>query len=396
MRKIRQNRSLVMLVPLVLVLFLGGAIWLMHTPVPSQKTLPGALLVPVLLALLMGGTVLIVGSLLALGGLASYIVHTLIQPQRRAARWPEPERVFHLPAERVSFPASHGRHLVYGLYIARPGATTTILVSPGYRRGLKDILEVCKPLWDHGHHVLAFEYYGHGSVIGVPITLGHREVQDFLGAVAYAKQRDPRTHIGAIGYSMGAAVTIMGAARTQDVEAVVADSAFASHWSAVELAVHRAFRRTAPLPRQLLALLYLMTDHLLWWRAGYRFHQVQPYQEVAKIAPRPLLLIHGTNDTVVSPDDATCLYEAAQSPKALWLIEGAEHIKGYLVDRQTYLIRVLAFFEQAFSGVSACQQTQHALDPSTERPAEKHTDALQEEDRWSQAIHAGGDTLASF
>ena len=188
----------------------------------------------------------------------------------------------------------------------------------------------------------------------------------------------------------------MGAARSQDVEAVVADSAFASHWSAVELAVHRAFRRTAPLPRRLLALLYLMIDRLIWWRAGYRFHQVQPCQDIAKIAPRPLLLIHGTNDTVVSPDDATRLYEAAQSPKALWLIEGAEHIKGYLVDRQAYLTRVLTFFEQAFFEVSARQQTQHALDPSIERPAEKHTDALQEEDRWSQAIHVCVDTLVNF
>jgi fermentation-respiration switch protein FrsA (DUF1100 family) len=376
MRKRMQNRSLVMLVSLVLILAIGGVIWLMKTPLSSQETLPLALLAPALLALLIGSIIPGIGSLLALGGLASYIVHTLIQPQRRAARWPEPAHMFNLPTERVSFPARNGRHLVHGLYIARPGATT-ILVSPGYRRGLKDILEVCKPLWDRGNHVLAFEYYGHGSVIGVPVTLGYREVQDFLGAVAYAKQRDPRTHIGAIGYSMGAAVTIMGAARTQDVEAVVADSAFASHWSAVELAVHRAFRRTAPLPRQLLALLYLMTDHLLWWRAGYRFHQVQPYQEVAKIAPRPLLLIHGTNDTVVSPDDATRLYEAAQFPKALWFIEGAEHIKGYLVDRQTYLTRVLTFFEQAFSGVSVRLQTQLSLGASTEGSVEKHTDALQ-------------------
>lgn len=225
--------------------------------------------------------------------------------------------------------------------------------------------------------MLAFEYYGHGSVIGVPVTLGYREVQDFLGAVAYAKQRDPWTHIGAIGYSMGAAVTIMGAARTQDVEAIIADSAFASNWRTVELAVHRAFRRTAPLPGFLLTLLYCTTDAVLWWRAGYRFYQVQPSRDRAKIAPRPILLIHGTSDTVVSPDDATRLYEAARSPKLLWFIEGAEHIRGYLVDRQTYLTRILAFFEQAFSEVPACQQTRLPHHVSTAGLAEKHTDALE-------------------
>ncbi len=180
----------------------------------------------------------------------------------------------------------------------------------------------------------------------------YREINDFLGAIAYIKQRDPSTHIGAMGYSMGAAVTLMGAARTQDVEAVVADSAFASSWSAVELAVHRAFRLRSRLPGWLLTLLYSTTDLLLWWRAGYRFHQVEPYQEVAKIAPRPLLFIHGTNDAIVSLDNAMRLYEAAHFPKYLWLIEGARHTKGYLVDRPAYHQHVLTFFEYALSKAS--------------------------------------------
>lgn len=338
-RKIIQHRKIV---ALAIVLVTGAMAGLSRTPLFPRMALP-----PVLFALLGGSLVISLGSLLMLGGLASYIVHTLTHPQRRAAPYPEPERVLNLPAERVSFPALSDRHQVYGFYIARPGATTTIVLSPGYRRGLKDILEMCKPLWDAGHQVLAFEYHGHGGVVGIPITLGYREIDDFLGAIAYLKQRDPSTHIGAMGYSMGAAVTLMGAARTQDVEAVVADSAFASSWSAVELAVHRAFRLRCRLPGWLLTLLYSTTDLLLWWRAGYRFHQVEPYQDVAKIAPRPLLFIHGTNDAIVSLENAKRLYEAAHFPKQLWLIEGAKHTKGYLVDRPTYHRQVLTFFEYA-------------------------------------------------
>jgi hypothetical protein len=32
--------------------------------------------------------------------------------------------------------------------------------------------------------VLAFEYYGHRELAGSPVTLGYRELNDFLGAVA--------------------------------------------------------------------------------------------------------------------------------------------------------------------------------------------------------------------
>ena len=368
----------------LLLLTVGGVVFLVRTFFPSHIVL--------LPFLLVGGLVISLGSLLMLGGLASYIVHTLTHPQRRATRCPEPERVLNLPAERVSFPAILDHHQVYGFYIARPGATTTIVVAPGYRRGLKDILELCKHLWGGGHHVLVFEYHGHGGVVGVPITLGYREINDFLGAIAYLKQRDPSTHIGAMGYSMGAAVTLMGTARTQDVEAVVADSAFASSWSAVELAVHRAFRLSSRLPGWLLTLLYSTTDHPLWWRAGYRFHQVEPYQDVANIAPRPLLFIDGTNDATVSLDNATRLYEAAHFPKYLWLIEGARHTREYLVDRPTYYRHVLTFFAYALSKASKPQHIWQGSgrQPSTFLPfssnefnhanAQSHESALTQED----------------
>lgn len=362
---------------MVLVLFFtllgGGFTLLARTSILARLAFSPTVLVPVGVALVVGCLVVGGGSVLALGGLASYIVHTLTHPQRRAARFPDPEQALHLPIEQVSFPTQQGQHHVRGIYLSRPGSPTTILVSPGYRRGMKDILDLCQHLWEAGHQVLAFEYHGHGSSIGIPVTLGYREVQDFLGAVAYAKKRDPYTHLGAIGYSMGAAVTIIGTAQSQEVEAIIADSAFASHWSAIELAIHRAFRRTSRLPHWLLGVIYFTTDHLLWWRAGYRLHQVQPCQEIAKIAPRPLLLIHGTNDTVVSPDDATQLYEAAHLPKCLWFIEGAEHIKGYLVDRQSYLKQVLAFFEQTLPQTPLSQRSQQVSEepfsaaPSTDR-----------------------------
>ena len=116
-------------------------------------------------------------------GLAFFIVNTLIHPKRNDHFIPLTPFVLDFPAEEVTFPPLHGNHLVRGLYIPRHDATTTILVSPGYRRTFLDVLGMCKHLWAAGHTVLVFEYYGHGTIVGVPITLGYREVNDFLGAV---------------------------------------------------------------------------------------------------------------------------------------------------------------------------------------------------------------------
>ncbi len=165
-------------------------------------------------------------------------------------------------------------------------------------------------------------------------------MNDFLGAVAYAKARAPQTHLGVLAYSMGAAVAIMGSAWTSEIEALVADSAFATHRSAVDYKVrHVLYLPSAP-------FLWL-ADALLWWRAGYHFRQVEPLREIGAIAPRPILLIHGGNDSVVDLRDAVRLYEAAREPKELWLLPEAEHCGAYFVDRQAYVAKINAFFDRS-------------------------------------------------
>ncbi len=46
---------------------------------------------------------------------------------------------------------------------------------------------------------------------------------------------------------------------------------------------------------------------------------------IDEVAPRPLLLIHGTADTILSHESSERLYERAREPKTLKLFAGAEH-----------------------------------------------------------------------
>jgi dipeptidyl aminopeptidase/acylaminoacyl peptidase len=50
-----------------------------------------------------------------------------------------------------------------------------------------------------------------------------------------------------------------------------------------------------------------------------------PEQHVSRIAPRPLLLVHGVEDVTVPVDHAYRLYNAAGDPKDLVILEGAGH-----------------------------------------------------------------------
>ena len=141
--------------------------------------------------------------------------------------------------------------------------------------------------------------------------------------------------IGLIGYSMGGAVALISASRDERVGAVVADSPFASERELVRALLRK---QICPLCSPVAAL----SERLL----PYDPAEVDPLKEVAKIAPRACLFIHGLRDRTCEPEDSVRLYEAAEDPKGLWLLEGAGHCDAYFLDREAYCDRVAAFFEE--------------------------------------------------
>src|SRR2546427_10798187 len=59
-----------------------------------------------------------------------------------------------------------------------------------------------------------------------PITFGIKEVLELQAAIAFARKRAPSARIGLLGYSMGAVVSLLGAAGEPGVQALVLDSPF--------------------------------------------------------------------------------------------------------------------------------------------------------------------------
>lgn len=243
-----------------------------------------------------------------------------------------------VPFEDVTLHSADGLRLA-AWWMPHSAAAPVIICCHGHSSTKADNLGIGTNLWRAGYNILLFDFRGRGDSAAWPHTLISREVDDLLAAVAYVRQRAPHAPIGVVGYSMGAAVAILAAAREPAIAALVADSSFTAGADVVAHGV-RSILRIPPRP------LVLAADEVVARRHGYRFSHARPIDAITTIAPRPVLIIHGENDSTTPVSHAHALYAAAGEPRQLWIAAGLEHCGAYFADRQGYCKRVSDFFDQ--------------------------------------------------
>ncbi|MEU1084193.1 alpha/beta fold hydrolase [Streptomyces sp. NPDC005908] len=174
--------------------------------------------------------------------------------------------------------------------------------------------------------VLTFSFRGHGAS-GGRSTVGDREVLDLAAAVEWARELG-HTRVVTVGFSMGGSVVLRHAAvggaggSAAEVDAVVSVSAPA-RWF---------YRGTAPM--RWLHWLVTRPSGRLVGRYGLRtrIHHRQwdpvplsPVEAVPRIAPTPLLVVHGDSDAYFPLDHPRMLADAAGDHGELWVEYGMGH-----------------------------------------------------------------------
>lgn len=274
----------------------------------------------------------------ALAGVAAYAARQISGPtsaDRRDLTYTFTPFETGVDYEVIEFTTSDGVR-ISGWWFPRPTSDQVVIGCHGHRGSKHELLGIGSGLWRAGMNVLLFDFRGRGASADSMCSLAYHEVADLRGAVEYAATRLPNAAIGVIGYSMGAAVSLLAAAVEPRIAAVVADSSFAVMRDVV---AHAVTRRRLPM-RPVVAI----ADRLTARQYGYRFDSVRPVDVIARIMPRPILLIHGTDDAVIPLDHGLHLYAAACSPKHMWVVSGVGHCGAYFLDRSHYVKRVAAFF----------------------------------------------------
>jgi pimeloyl-ACP methyl ester carboxylesterase len=215
------------------------------------------------------------------------------------------------------------------------GSRAVILVAPGiFMHRESDEHRLLAGRLAEIADVVRVDVRGHGDSGGA-FTFGVEEPED-LAELATLLRRD-YDRVAGLGFSFGGYHTCVAAARHACFDAValvgtphrlfILDHNFltAGLVRSVKPMAERRRRPTRVAPRVLP-------------------RRPAPSELVSRIAPRPLLIVHGADDWLIPAKHARRLYEKAGEPKTLVLIERGLHAENMLADEPEALIAPLARF----------------------------------------------------
>lgn len=239
---------------------------------------------------------------------------------------------FGLKFENAVFASSDGTRLS-GWFIPATGfrnpkhAKGTVVHFHGNAQNMSAHWQLVSWLPQRGFNVFVFDYRGYGASEGSPEPKGVFE--DSNAALNYVRLRkdvDPERLV-VLGQSLGGAnaIAIVGSGNRSGIKAIAIEAAFFSYSSIANDKISGSGA--------------LVDDT----------YSADRY--VAKLAPIPLLLLHGTSDPVIPYAHSLRLFDKAREPRKMLTIEGAGHIEALTARFGVqYQEALLEFFDIALAG----------------------------------------------
>ena len=220
-----------------------------------------------------------------------------------------------------------------------------ILAMHGWRSTWSRDFGAVSDFWHHnGCSVLYAEQRGQGNSGGEYMGFGMTERYDCLGWVRWICDNTEDLPIYLAGISMGAATVLMasGLDLPERVHGIIADCGFTSAEDIFRHVTKNTLHLSYDLRR---------ADVEAMCREKIR-HGAEDYStlDALQVNTRPVLFIHGTDDSFVPVTHTYENYKACKAEKRLFVVPGAEHGGSYLVDKEGYEREVLDFFGKYDAG----------------------------------------------
>lgn len=214
---------------------------------------------------------------------------------------------------------------VHGWWIPSTSVKSPVLLYlHGNSSNLGNLVDRIQRFHQWGYGVLLIDYRGYGHSFG-PFPNEKRVYEDANTAWSYLTERQQiqASQIVIYGRSLGGAIALHLAVNHPDAAGAIVESSFTSMKAMV--------KHHFPVP--IIPVNFLLT---------------QKFDSLAKVESLqvPLLLIHGSVDTIVPAHMSKALYETVPSSKRLIWIEGGGHNNLSLVGGDHYVDAIQLFIQR--------------------------------------------------
>jgi fermentation-respiration switch protein FrsA (DUF1100 family) len=267
-----------------------------------------------------------IGALL-LAGFAWILGSKLVAPANHQVPLPAD-----FQAQVVSIPGPG--HLIAGWWVDQSVDSPVILLLHAVRSDRSSMVSRAELFMRHGFSVLLIDLQAHGETPGDVITLGVRESSDVTAARDWIRRTRPGRRVGVVGCSLGGAAILLSS-QPSGFDAVVLEAVYPRISRAVE---NRIRIRLGPLAPILAPLLLMQLEPRLHIAAS----DLEPIRSIGRLGS-PVLVVAGSKDKHTTLAESQALYDAASSPKSLWIVEGARHEDFLAYDSLGYDAHVAEF-----------------------------------------------------
>jgi alpha-beta hydrolase superfamily lysophospholipase len=214
--------------------------------------------------------------------------------------------------------------------------TPVLLYLHGARYNVAGSAPRMRRMHDLGFSVLAIDYRGFGkSSAGLPSEATARE--DARAAWTWLAARHPKQHRYIFGHSLGGAIGIDLAAHVGDDSGVIVESTFTS--------------------------IADVASSFKWGWLPFGAFITQRFEAISRVKDigSPLLVVHGTADSLINPTLGRKLYDAATVPKMFVLVEGGSHHNTNSVGEAQYRSALSQLFKMKPALTQVAGDTGHAI-----------------------------------
>lgn len=227
-------------------------------------------------------------------------------------------------------------------YVPAETATNkTVIVVHGFTNDKEDMKPYAWMFHELGYNVLMPDNMSHGDSEGQIIGYGWNDRLNVIKWAEMLVEQNSDSEITLFGVSMGGATVMMASGEEtlpKQVVNIVEDCGYSSVWDELKYQAKAMYNLPAfPILYEVSAVSKV--------RAGFSYGQASCVKQL-KNNTRPVLFIHGGDDTFVPTSMVYKNYQATQGEKELYIVKGAAHAKSFESDPKTYIEKISAFLQK--------------------------------------------------